>query len=190
MLIRLTEVDEMRRLFGVWLVVVMVGLLAGNCLAINLLDATKPADKDLISTYGAKERETRTTVNTLINVLDAPDNATTVDTFAEWYGALGDNATDDTAAFALAIADMGDGEVLRLANGRSYKVNIEIIDKSITIKGNGGQCDGMSATPFMPALYPYDQTKPVIKSYTTVTNTHRPVFLYDLAVRGIELHHR
>jgi hypothetical protein len=181
MLIRLTEVDEMRRLLGMWLVVVMIGLLGGSAFAISLLDATKPKNSDLISTFAPVERETRTKVNTLINVLDAPDNATTVETYAEWYGAEGDNATDDTAAFALAIADMGDGEVLRLANGRSYKVNIDIIDKSITIKGNGGQC----APDFsIPGLYPYVQTKPVIKVSSTSASVMSPVNIYDLAIHG------
>jgi cytoskeletal protein CcmA (bactofilin family) len=67
MLIRLPEDNIMRRFCVIWLMMVLIFIFVGSVVAIDLLDETKPADRDLISTYGAKERETRETVNDLIN---------------------------------------------------------------------------------------------------------------------------
>jgi hypothetical protein len=56
----------MRRLLGVWLIVIMVGLLVGNAIAVTQLDATKPKNSDLISTFAPVERETRAKVNEML----------------------------------------------------------------------------------------------------------------------------
>jgi len=45
---------------------------------------------------------------------------TTVDKYVEDYGAVGDGSTDDTAAFATAIAALTAGDVLRLSPNKTY----------------------------------------------------------------------
>jgi len=79
----------------------------------------------------------------------------------EMFGAAGDGETDDSNAFALAIAD---GRPIKLM-AKTYKANLYINRSNVTIEGVFG----------VSRLMPADPTKPIIK-----INSDSAVYIEDL----------
>lgn len=150
--------------------------------AADLSESTTRAAND------ASEAAARTAADLLIVDMHACDNATVSCnancTFPETYGAVGDNATDDSAAFALTVGSLASGSAMCLKAGTDYKANIEIVNKSLTIRGAGGQCP---TTSRVPGIHAYDPTKPAIKIYSTETGDEYALTMYDVAIYGNQI---
>ena len=64
----------------------------------------------------------------------------------EDFGAAGDGATNDTAAFDAAVAALPEHGVLELKPGATYLLDPVVIDKALTIRGHGATVVANSAT--------------------------------------------
>jgi hypothetical protein len=123
-----------------WVVVLAVVLSASSAWAIGLLDATKPKNSDLISTYGANSRETRTTVNEIIATLPFDFQNFALKT-ADYTALPGDKLIVDTNSTSITITlpktpDVGDFVVMYDKRGTWNTHNLVVDGNGTNIQGS------------------------------------------------------
>jgi hypothetical protein len=117
-----------------------------------------PIGEEDISLYkGGTDTFTRTTSSGYTQTLTKLDMGYF---HVDWFGAVGDGITDDSAAIALAVAAVPAGGVLRFAN-KDYLFNVSI-GKTMTIEGPGGNWVSPGGVEGK-GLRPYNPSLPVVK---------------------------
>lgn len=98
------------------------------------------------------------------------------------FGAVGDGATDDTAAFHAAISALpNEGGTVIAPGGLSYAVNITINRPKVRLVGGG--IGRVNSATYPAGLTPYDPTLPVI-TISDDTQQNEGVCLENLELNG------